>query len=471
MSLKLITSSYWHFNNQKFAGDLYLNQDNGTILLYLRVPSTKIESYFLFPQNISYINSTSLTGTPITLLDLHRISTNTYYGSENTYGYEASILIQGVGFNSIEEVTFKEMTFRIPGILKWGGKSVFTYPTENHSKSVMDYNLFSEYDIYENNEYKLIYSIGSKFPFTDFKQEEMIFYQYPSIQIHSKESHDYKWFFNIATKFKKLVEIAVGTPLSFDKVFTTHPKLTIDSPDTQPILLDIELIHNMKNPEFINTRKDIHYIEFLFTLDDLLNHLDKNLWEIAYDKLNPIFELYIEDLYNPYPSIHQKFLNIIQALETLHARFIFQGSVKKFEERVEEIIKNRPEIYKESDRRFLLGPSKPKNIYLSCRIADLILADFEYIFHLGNFQEEEFPQLIAKTRNYYIHYDPKLENQVLYGERLYEAYLVLKNILEYYLLKIIGFNQEYIFEKMKHRNRHLINYLSILDTDNNIFNK
>lgn len=469
MSINLITSSLWNFNDTEFPGDLYLNKDTGTILLYIRVPSSTIKSYFLFPQNIKYINSKTLTGVPISLLDLHRISTKAFWGSEHTYSYQANILIHGVEFNSIEEIKFTEMNFQIPGILKWGGKSVFNYPIEDKSNAVMDYNLLNDYSIYENDEYKLSYTIGSKFPFVDFEQEEMTFYQYPGIKITPKIPNDYHWFFNIAIKFKNLIEIAIGTPLAFDKVDAYHPKFVIDSKTDPPILQGFEIIHNFKNPDFIPTRKDIHSIDFLFNLDDLLNHLDKKLWEVSYEKLEPIFKLYINDLYDPYPSLEQKFINIIQALETFHARFICEGKMKDFRKRVDKIVSLTADKSKEGYRQFLLGNNNTNFITLGSRISDLILCNFEYIFELGNFSLIEFPKIIAKTRNYYIHYDSNLKNVALSGDNLYEAYLVLKNILEYYLLKAIGFKQDYIHKKMKDRNRKLVNYVNIKSTDNRLF--
>lgn len=469
MSIDLIASSLWNYKDKEFPGDLYLNKDTGTILLYLRVPSSKIESYFLFPQNIKYINSKTLTGIPVSLLDLQRISTKTSFGRENTYGYQANILIHGVEFNSIEEIKFTEINFQIPGILKWGGKSVFNYPAEDKSNAVMDYKLLHDYNIYENDEYKLNYTIGSKFPFSDFEQEEMTFYQYPGIRITTKVPNKYPWFFDITKKFKNIIEIAIGTPLAIDKVEAFHPNFVIDSHTDSPILQSFEIIHNFKNPDFIPTRKDIHYVDFLFNLDDLLNHLDKNLWEVSYEKLEPIFELYINDLYDPYPSLHQKFINIIQALETFHARFICTGNMKAFRKRVEEIVSLTADNSKDEHRQFLLSNNKTNFITLSSRIADLILCDYEYIFELGNFSLIEFPKIIAKTRNYYIHYDSNLKDVALSDDNLYEAYLVLKNVLEYYLLKSIGFKLDYIHEKMKNRNRSLVNYVNIRSTDTRLF--
>lgn len=52
---------------------------------------------------------------------------------------------------------------------------------------------------------------------------------------------------------------------------------------------------------------------------------------------------------------------------------------------------------------------------------------FPKIFHTGEFKFAEFPQLIAKTRNYNTHYNQKQEDKALKGEDLLTSFHILRN--------------------------------------------
>ncbi|MGR5909640.1 HEPN domain-containing protein [Bacillus pacificus] len=79
----------------------------------------------------------------------------------------------------------------------------------------------------------------------------------------------------------------------------------------------------------------------------------------------------------------------------------------------------------------------------------------------------DFPQLIASTRNYYTHYDQKLEEKALKGDDLINAYHVLQNILEFYLLKEFGFEEGFIHERIRKRIQPIVISNEIKKADKN----
>jgi len=165
--------------------------------------------------------------------------------------------------------------------------------------------------------------------------------------------------------------------------------------------------------------------------------------------MEPIIELYIDSLYNEYLSIERHFLNMIQALETYHSRMI-ASTIRDYKQRVEDLVKDRPKDIQNDQKKFLLGDSY-KQVTLKARLTDLIIADFKFRFYTGEFTYLEFPQIIATTRNYYTHYNQRLENKALKGEDLRVAFHILRNILEFYLLKEFGFDEHFIHERIRKR--------------------
>jgi hypothetical protein len=69
MKVNLSATGFWRINNigKKYTGDLYLNEDEGGILLYIRIPNNgPIMSYLELPLEIPFITGTTITGAELT---------------------------------------------------------------------------------------------------------------------------------------------------------------------------------------------------------------------------------------------------------------------------------------------------------------------------------------------------------------------------------------------------------------------
>ena len=157
------------------------------------------------------------------------------------------------------------------------------------------------------------------------------------------------------------------------------------------------------------------------------------------EKLSPIIELYLETLHSVESSRTRRFLNIVQALETYHSRFI-TNNIGVFKNRIENIVKGQSTELAEKNRKFLLANSN-NFITLESRLADLLLAEHKARFDSGDIKYSEFPGVIAATRNYYIHYDEniKKKHRILSEEELGLYNRELIKILEYYIMLELGF--------------------------------
>lgn len=85
----------------------------------------------------------------------------------------------------------------------------------------------------------------------------------------------------------------------------------------------------------------------------------------------------------------------------------------------------------------------------------------------------EFPSVIARTRNYYTHYDEaiKKKGKVLTKEELNIYNRVLLHMLEYYLLLELGFkNERYVSKKLNDRWGCVSQDLSIMKQSKEKFN-
>ncbi|KQL54174.1 hypothetical protein AN964_12150 [Heyndrickxia shackletonii] len=466
MKVNLSATGFWKINNigKKYTGDLYLNEDEGGIVLYIRIPNNgPFMSYLELPLEIPFITGSTINGTEITIVNCSRISTESRLGSEEVFGYKAQFMFNGVNFNEEEDIKFSKMTISIPGIIQWGDVSNYVKPDlDKKEDSLIGLKIVKPVEIYSNEAYSISYYLDFSDPFYLMK-EEITLKQTPYFIIEAQSIQTIEWFIQIANQMKRLIEIAMGVPLSYSSMIVESPEIYYEFEDNEKHIRPLEVIHAYKqavNSE--NSTKRLMKHDYLFSLSEL-RQANFSQWQEVATIMEPIIELYIDSLYNQNLSVSRHFLNMVQALETYHSRRIAY-SLHDYKKRVEKLLEVRPEAFREQDREFLLDGCRDF-VILRSRLADLLLADYRFIFHTGDFKLVEFPQLIAKTRNYYTHYNQKQEDKALNGEDLITAFHILRNILEFYLLKELGFDEEFIHERTRERIKPIITSNAIRKAD------
>lgn len=299
-------------------------------------------------------------------------------------------------------------------------------------------------------------------------KENITLKQKGNIEIIFKDEHTIEEYNAIIEKIIKLIELSI-----LKKVYLTN--INAFSKDVYFMVDDkkIEQTVNIINNRF-NVKRDTENEKSKkwkwVTLPELIENNSFEYYFNIYEKIEPIIELYIEIIESYKISNIGVFLNITQALETYHSRFKAIG-IEDFKKRIDEIIlKNRPKECIEKDRKFLLANSK-SFVTLESRIADLLIADWDIIFDTGNIDFLDFPNVIAKTRNYYTHYDENIKDKfkVLTKEEITIYNRTLMYILEYYLLKELGFlDIEKMKQKLNERWGQISITLSVIDASKNL---
>ncbi|MFC0015544.1 MULTISPECIES: HEPN domain-containing protein [Allobacillus] len=466
MKVNLSATGFWKINNtgKEYTGDLYLNKDKGGIVLYIRIPNNgPMMGYLELPLEIPFITGSTINGAKISLVNCSRISTKSRIGTEEVFGYKAQFMFNGVNFNKEEEIKFSKMNISIPGIIQWGDVSNYVRPDlDKRGDSLIDLKIVEPIEIFSNEVYSISYYLTFSDPFYLMK-EELTLKQTPHLIIEAQSMQKLEWFMKIADQMKRLIEIAVGIPLSYDSMIVESPDIYYEFEDYEKHIRPLEVIHAYKHAlKGENNDKRLIKHDYLFSLSEL-KQANFSQWQEVSAIMEPIIELYIDSLYNQNLSVSRHFMNMVQALETYHSRRVAY-SLHDYKERLEKLLEVRPEALRKQDRKFLLNGCR-NFVVLRSRLADLLLAYYRFIFHTGEFKFIEFPQLIAKTRNYYTHYNQKLEDKALKGEDLLTAFHILRNILEFYLLKELGFKENFIHERTRERIKPIITSNDIRNAD------
>lgn len=435
-----------YFKEKENKCDLYYNEKEGGILLKIIVQNEgKLGGYFEIPLEMPFLCGQLENGFKFTLLHLVRTGMNDLLSYGRTeYTFSVEYLLCGIGGEKLQDQTFHTVDFFLSNILEWGGQTVYEIGKRYelvHKDGKVRKMIFSCPD------YDINYSVvGSMLPVCelDLLRDHIELEQHGIISVEFKGERKFDNFIEVFSKLKRLIEIAVLDRVNIERIVAYSSSIQFSVGDIT-VEQSIEVIGKTIKKEAEDGLNSQRWK--WFDLSELIsNHAIEHYFS-KYEKLAPIIELFLEPLYIEMGSNTHIFLNIIQALETYHSRFV-TNDIKEFTARVEQLSKKLANNCEEV-KKFLIANSS-RFITLESRLADLLLADGNrYIFDTGKFQWTDFPSVLAHSRHYYIHYDEgiKEEFRVLSEEELQIYNRTLLKMLEYYLLLELGFSNSTELQK------------------------
>lgn len=435
----------------EYPVSIYSNKDLTSFLVFIeyRHDSPQIGSNLLLPFEIDYLEVTLANGGVFSLFGLNRYShTSEISYQREVFKYTVDYIVSGL--KSSDERFFKQANYSVSGIMKWG--NISNWNTRMGTSCYLSRNYDNEITIFDGESYQIKYRVNTNIPF-DFLEEEVAFRQYPTIIVTSKNSfQSITWFEEKFKSFKQIIEIALQNQINYQKFsLLQEPEENYDP--IKNTLFKVESSFSKKND-----LDQLHPFSFLFNCEKLMQSADLFEWGNKANKLKPVIDLYIRAYYSENDSMQNHFLNICQALETYHSRMI-SDEKSEYIKIIQDRLKDSPSNWFD----FFVKEEKRKQILLSERIAHLVFIDNnQYLspfMMTGLFNLKDFPKIISDTRNYYTHYNEKRKNAALLGEELGYAIRILRSILEFHLLRELGFKdrEDYkgINEKFKQINNDM----------------
>lgn len=464
MELNYTGSGKVYFNNQEYRCDLYINENEGGILIDISIKKV-LASFCALPINIDFLAGELSTGFKFSLINCERqrMSSNISEG-RSVYTYRSKYLFKGVGGKTDKSLELSRINFRMANILNWGEISAYKISNEFELSDNDDVKK----EVYKNDEFVVEYWVdNSMLPVVsrDLLNENIVLNQSGNIEITFKNEESIDKFAEVFKKIKRLIELSTLRNIYPSKL-TGYSNNVYYMYDKEKVGRPIEIISCDLN----NEENKVEYIETMkwINLSELIDNDSFSKYFSKYELFEPVIELYLEIIYSKTISSRRVFLNIVQALETYHSRFK-SNNLNKFKGRIERVIlKDRPKEWAKKDRIFLMARSV-KFITLESRLADLLLAEFKICFDTGNIEKYDFPNVIAKTRNYYIHYDESIKerDRILTESELSIYNRSLLYMLEYYILIELGFTDRVkIIKKLNERWGRISETLSIIKHSN-----
>lgn len=450
---------FWlpEYPENKVTGSLTYSPEEGiTLELIGFLGETKNSIEFFEPQ---IINGFTTNGKKITLYKCYESNRSRSFPGMETSIIHSNYLFVGAHFTSENEIAFDKIAIRIKNLDEWLGISGFR----------IDYN---EKDYSTNIKYKLPESI--KFNFSkEFKAIFNFIASNPSIRIFIKKT-------SIEQFVQLIIEPTVNKKIFFkdflDEVFKFQMFLTFA---TYSAAYPLEIIFysstyflefdDKKIPEEIklfymtsikSSKHETTHWDMLFSFNDIKTEFDNIMlsWYEKQEKLNSILGLFLDTFYNPNIFNENRFLNIVQALESIHRRFIRNEILTKAEHklRLEEILSSTPEKHNDWLNQKLLFSNEPT---LKERLEELLNNYSNDTLKKVIKDPADFIKKVKDSRNYYTHFDSKLKKKAAKGGDLYYLTERMKLLLTCCLLNIIGFNNNLIQQLLKKNEYRHYNHL------------
>lgn len=273
------------------------------------------------------------------------------------------------------------------------------------------------------------------------------------IEQRSKVSFEYdqmtKWetVYSDATWFRNFVALGKGVPVNIVEAKYTPVKILSKEGSSSPYgyldgLGDVSIGCDALSVGF----SEPHSCFYLFTLDDAIDCGALEAWFEKRDLLQPVIDLHSIAYPNRSPSQSALFLNLMQSLETLHARF-YARTKSEYRRRVDVICDTicDPALH---DFLWTVDQQRRKDVILISRINDLLYADGKRPLDPKFCRFREYGERLVKARNYYTHYDSKKACNQFSQEELIAVNYQLRLLIEYHVMVYLGFDSEHTRSKI-----------------------
>lgn len=415
----------FQLEEKDFQGEVLYNRRNGQILLSIQYP-TKVGMDRPMGE-IPYISGQLNSGAAITLYHNVCIRNHTQLFSNQHFVFRPKYFILGE-----QQETYNRLTCVLENGLNWSGLSAL----ELSEYSVVKTKPYvpPEYHWFGSN--IRFYTKYTNELFSFPRKEECSVVERLVLEIDSEEKQPVSYFIQLRDKIISLISFAIKDNVNIEEQFFT------DFDDYEEFGEDKR--YNRRSfisPEPYSFPVNTAIRDYNFGLSQLSDGEDI---QVALAKLEPVFKLYQSLFKYSGMPVEMVFLNMVQALETYHSRFLYSDKKKKYVESVNQRFGTNPHFDYLSSLLLNETQMDPNCNYiiLVSRLNDLLIGEFNGLFSQFYMNGNAFAQRIADTRHYYTHYGKSKEAIAFHGEELYDAIYVLRLLLEYYICKSLNIDIE-----------------------------
>lgn len=329
--------------------------------------------------------------------------------------YEVKHLVKKMEVRSMPDFKIQNVFFKYDHIDHWVGK--FGYNIDNHPETE-DFRVTIEFSppkpitLFENNKYKMYLMFRASSPALSNNKSDLNLIQSAFFNIEFKRRQKFDEIIRLGNIIRDFFSFAVRTPVGIKQFeFRCYSKNA-----AQKNKIDNQTAEVIHKDHVTSKISKIYNHDLLINYSDLANSKENIIeaWIKKYDLLSPVMKLYFDNLYNENIYLETGFLNYIFALEVYHKRVINSKQVE-LRKRLEELLKRYSKITSQMIKN-----------------------------------RTSFLNKVVNSRNYFVHYNLKIKKKnILKEEEMFFSSLKLKILIQIILLDELGFDINYIENKIK----------------------
>ncbi len=437
---------YWWLPNSaqnRLPGTLTFSQEGGAFLEVVGVFST--ERIVQIEQPIIILGITQ-QGKPVTLYKC--LYTQWSYPLVGLGGgkYRVHVVFEGVHFDAEEKIKFHKLCGSYTDLDAWVDIYGFSIEQENANgkfTSTIRYEKPASQFFDVGDGFEVGIGFSSHGPDQSIVQTEVKISQRAYLVIKSNNGDvGFADLFKRLNIFSYLLQNAVQRVPYPISVFGFSKENSQEREGREPYYPEIYIYY--QPIESMLDHKEKIPQEFLFTFRDLTAEQIVT-WFSSFDKYETVIHLYRSLFFSNRLFIDTKFLNIVQALESLHS-ILFNNQYlpnDKFVEQKEKVLQVIPSEFIEWVNDALSNANYKR---LRLKIFEILDTKKEVISKFID-DMDLFARRVTGTRNNLVHHNK--QKWTFQKEELPSAIYLLTMVFEIYLLEIIGFSDEKVKELLE----------------------
>lgn len=375
-------------------------------------------------------------GKLVTLVDC--LGGNQVYRTQGvlTESFHPHIVILGKHFKNKDAIKFDEMVIRLTHLDEWvflHGFSLEISQKPFHVKA--SYKHPGRIKLFSDTESSLYVDFVANFkpPFPVVRQLRID--QEAQLVLRRKTDRRLESYQDQSWHIANFVSLGLLSPVKFTKLFGA-----VRGQDRKKKL--VEIIYEQHDIPV--SKKPIHPHDSLFCLPDIRQQTQRMFdnWFQKRGNLKPILDLYFSMIHAEFAYSEQRFLAIVQALESYHRRTRtgLELPPEQHKARIDAIVAGVPQEHK-NWLKSRLGYSN--EIGMKKRLTEL---RNDTAAHTAIILTDQHLKQAYDTRNYLTHYDPSLTSKAATGFELVKLTERLNMLMEICLLKELGIDDQGITE-------------------------
>ena len=304
----------------------------------------------------------------------------------------ASLVLLGHHYNDEKEVLFSEISSQFTYLNLWGDIRIIESAPGDDLQEIVKIRKPVQRELVKTETYTLsLWAYANQRP--DFYSASAT--QTTRLVFSFNKPTPLEDYWPLMRDAQNLLTLLIGEP--------TAPSDFHGSTQSEPpVSVTIKQRFSFQGPP-----KNLHPLELLLPLNKMGDRAQELIraWFQKAEPLRPIYNLALAPVYNDALYAEQRFLAIVQGLESYHRKMKGGDVIPKAEHdaRVDAILSAAPEQYKAWLKRRMRNSNEP---HLEKRL-QLLGDQFPGYVHLLNQRTPNFFGRVATTRNYLTHFDEK----------------------------------------------------------------